>query len=199
MYEKNILHRDLKPSNILLKDGKIKIADFGTSKLKEENEMIRTLVGTPLFASPEILELFAGDEQSYTEKSDIWSLGLILYFMFNYQREQDSALLRLKESLPWKGKNPFEVLNNIQTKPLEFHSPTMPEEIQDILRKMLTIDVNKRMSFKEFFDIKIFQTIERPKRSHTPVAMAGSMGQSAVMLDLSESFTFDEYELTLIN
>ncbi len=37
MYEKNILHRDLKPSNILLKDGKIKIADFGTSKLKEEN------------------------------------------------------------------------------------------------------------------------------------------------------------------
>ena len=52
MYEKNILHRDLKPSNILLKDGKIKIADFGTSKLKEENEMIRTLVGTPLFASP---------------------------------------------------------------------------------------------------------------------------------------------------
>ena len=64
---------------------------------------------------------------------------------------------------------------------------------------MLTIDVNKRMSFKEFFDIKIFQTIERPKRSHTPVVMAGSMGQSAVMLDLSESFTFDEYELTLIN
>lgn len=35
MYEKNILHRDLKPSNILIKDGKIKIADFGTSKLKE--------------------------------------------------------------------------------------------------------------------------------------------------------------------
>jgi serine/threonine protein kinase len=52
MYEKNILHRDLKPSNILLKDNKIKIADFGTSKLKQENEMIRTLVGTTLFASP---------------------------------------------------------------------------------------------------------------------------------------------------
>ncbi len=66
MYEKNILHRDIKPSNILLKDNKIKIADFGTSKLKQENEMIRTLVGTPLFASPEILELFVGDQQSYT-------------------------------------------------------------------------------------------------------------------------------------
>ena len=66
MYEKNILHRDIKPSNILLKDNKIKIADFGTSKLKQENEIIRTLVGTPLFASPEILELFVGDQQSYT-------------------------------------------------------------------------------------------------------------------------------------
>lgn len=107
MYEKNILHRDLKPSNILIKDGKIKIADFGTSKLKEENEMIRTLVGTPLFASPEILLLFAGDEQSYTEKSDIWSLGLILYFMFHYKRDEESQLQRLKESLPWKGKSPI--------------------------------------------------------------------------------------------
>jgi serine/threonine protein kinase len=35
MYDKNILHRDLKPSNILLKDNKIKIADFGTSKMKQ--------------------------------------------------------------------------------------------------------------------------------------------------------------------
>jgi len=61
MYSKNILHRDIKPSNILIKDGKVKIADFGTSKMRKDNEMIRTLVGTPLFASPEILELFVGD------------------------------------------------------------------------------------------------------------------------------------------
>lgn len=52
MYSKNILHRDIKPSNILIKNGKVKIADFGTSKMRKDNEMIRTLVGTPLFASP---------------------------------------------------------------------------------------------------------------------------------------------------
>ena len=51
MYEKNILHRDIKPSNILIKDNTVKIADFGTSKLKEGKEL-RTLVGTPLFSSP---------------------------------------------------------------------------------------------------------------------------------------------------
>ena len=52
MYDKNILHRDLKPSNLLVKGNRIKIADFGTSKQKNDNSMIRTLVGTPLFASP---------------------------------------------------------------------------------------------------------------------------------------------------
>lgn len=126
MYEKNILHRDIKPSNILIKDNKIKIADFGTSKMKKENEMIRTLVGTPLFASPEILEMFVGDDQSYTEKSDIWSLGLILYLMFHYQKNHDTALQRLKESLPWKGKSAIDVLNNIKTKPLVFHNTEIP-------------------------------------------------------------------------
>lgn len=80
--------------------------------------MIRTLVGTPLFASPEILELSVGNNQSYTEKSDIWSLGLILYFMFHYQKHHESALKRLRESLPWRGKNDQDVLNNIKTTPL---------------------------------------------------------------------------------
>lgn len=60
MHAKKILHRDLKPSNILIKNGQLKIADFGTSKLKQDNEKIRTMVGTPLFASPEMLELIEG-------------------------------------------------------------------------------------------------------------------------------------------
>lgn len=54
MYNKNILHRDLKPSNILLRGNIIKIADFGTSKMKVDAEL-KTLVGTPLFCSPELL------------------------------------------------------------------------------------------------------------------------------------------------
>jgi serine/threonine protein kinase len=158
IYDKDILHRDIKPSNILIKDNKVKIADFGTSKLKQGNEMIKTLVGTPLFASPEILELFVGDEQSYTEKSDIWSLGLILYCMYHYQKHPEAPLQRLKDSLPWKGKNAVEVLNNIKNKPLEFNCPKMPQEIKAIISHMLTIDVEKRMSFKEFFEIGMFQT-----------------------------------------
>ena len=103
--------------------------------------MIRTLVGTTLFASPEILELFVGDDNSYTEKSDIWSLGLILYLMFHYQKNQESAMKRMSQSLPWRGKSPIDILNNIKNKPLEFHCEKMPEEIKEIVRKMLTVDV----------------------------------------------------------
>ena len=69
MHKKNIIHRDLKPSNILLKGNIIKIADFGTSKIKSENEL-RTLVGTPLFCAPEILEIsqieVEGASKTYT-------------------------------------------------------------------------------------------------------------------------------------
>jgi hypothetical protein len=63
---------------------------------------------------------------------------------------------------------------------------------------MLTIEVNSRMSFKEFFEIKLFQTHEKQKRNQLPVSTA-LMEQSAVLLELSDSFTYDEYELTLIN
>lgn len=112
MYEKNILHRDIKPSNILIKDNMVKIADFGTSRSNEEKEL-RTLVGTPLFSSPELLEISipAEDEanmpikSTYTETSDIWSLGLVLYLMFNYNKDHDKQGERLRNSLPWSGRH----------------------------------------------------------------------------------------------
>ena len=87
-----------------LKKNKIKIADFGTSKI-DKTESLRTLVGTPLFYSPELFQMSFGSEDTYTEKSDIWALGLILYLMFNYDRDSFKASDRLKNSLPWKGKN----------------------------------------------------------------------------------------------
>ncbi|KAG7316468.1 hypothetical protein KOW79_020009 [Hemibagrus wyckioides] len=71
-----VLHRDLKPANIFL-DAKqnVKLGDFGLARiLRHETSFAKTFVGTPYYMSPEQM-----NHMSYNEKSDIWSLGCLLY------------------------------------------------------------------------------------------------------------------------
>ncbi|KAJ9532988.1 hypothetical protein QJQ45_018070, partial [Haematococcus lacustris] len=76
IHSKRILHRDLKTQNIFLSKGNIiKLGDFGISKVLEKTDQFATTVtGTPYYMAPEICT-----NQPYTFKSDIWSLGCVLY------------------------------------------------------------------------------------------------------------------------
>lgn len=77
IHSSNIIHRDLKSLNIFLcSNGQIKIGDFGVSKNMTTDKFTDTIVGTPYYISPEICE-----EKPYNKKTDIWSLGIILYEM----------------------------------------------------------------------------------------------------------------------
>ncbi|UKZ82452.1 hypothetical protein TrVFT333_010241 [Trichoderma virens FT-333] len=70
-----ILHRDLKPENVFLgEDNSVKLGDFGLSKMIKSQDFASTYVGTPFYMSPEICAA-----EKYTLKSDIWSLGCIIY------------------------------------------------------------------------------------------------------------------------
>ena len=76
LHSNKILHRDLKTLNIFLtKENKIKIGDLGVAKILDNIENFATSkVGTPYYLSPEVCE-----DRPYNNKSDIWSLGCILY------------------------------------------------------------------------------------------------------------------------
>jgi NIMA (never in mitosis gene a)-related kinase len=76
IHKKHILHRDLKTQNIFVTSQKlIKIGDFGISKsLSHTLDLATTAIGTPHYLSPEICR-----RQPYNHKSDIWSLGCVLY------------------------------------------------------------------------------------------------------------------------
>ena len=74
LYDNKIMHRDIKPANFLIHDHTIKITDFGFAKSIDKHELSLTFCGSPLYMSPEILK-----HSPYTTKSDLWSLGVILY------------------------------------------------------------------------------------------------------------------------
>ncbi|KAF8325191.1 kinase-like domain-containing protein [Cantharellus anzutake] len=73
--KQQVLHRDLKPENVFLSsDGVIKLGDFGLAKQIATASFASTYVGTPYYMSPELM-----NEKAYDTKSDIWSLGCLLF------------------------------------------------------------------------------------------------------------------------
>ncbi|CAE7468952.1 rskn-1 [Symbiodinium sp. CCMP2456] len=76
IHARGIVHRDIKAMNLFLtSDGVIKLGDFGVSRqMSEKTLCLQSFYGTPLYFSPEMIE-----GQTYTNTTDIWSLGVVLY------------------------------------------------------------------------------------------------------------------------
>jgi len=96
-HEHGVLHRDLKPGNIMLDGrGRVRITDFGLAAFAENLDAEELRAGTPAYMAPEQL---SGTE--VTPRSDIYSLGLVLYEIFTGKKAFDAAtlpeLLRLRE------------------------------------------------------------------------------------------------------
>mmetsp|Transcript_30088 Transcript_30088/g.84780 ORF Transcript_30088/g.84780 Transcript_30088/m.84780 type:complete len:495 (+) Transcript_30088:118-1602(+) len=96
VHNMHVLHRDLKTQNIfLMSTGQVKLGDFGIARVLEATkDYAKTMVGTPHYLSPEIIQ-----ERPYRFKSDVWSLGIVLFEMATLQHpfEADSlAILAAK-------------------------------------------------------------------------------------------------------
>ncbi|KAM3142202.1 hypothetical protein pb186bvf_005611 [Paramecium bursaria] len=132
-----IIHRDLKPANILIHQGVYKLADFGFAKCVDnfKKDMMQSMVGTPLYMSPQIL-----DHKRYNSKTDVWSIGFIFY----------EALFG---KTPWTARSPQELLNNIRKQPLKFQveKNQISAETQDLLAGCLQPEEAKRLSWEEIY------------------------------------------------
>lgn len=96
-HEKGVLHRDLKPANIMIDGrGAVRIMDFGLAGLAEELKQEGSRAGTPAYMAPEQLQ-----GKGVTARSDIYSLGLVLYEMFTgkpaYRPQSMADLVALHE------------------------------------------------------------------------------------------------------
>ena len=116
-HDRKILHRDLKPQNIFMtRTGICKLGDFGISKvLNGTKSKAQSTVGTPLYLSPELLS-----GQPYDHKTDIWSMGILLY---------ELAALRV----PWRSTSlsqiGHEIVNN--------KYPALPDQYSFALKNLV--------------------------------------------------------------
>ena len=130
-HSKGIIHRDIKPQNImLLKDGMIKVADFGIASLEntiEENN--GETVGSVHYIAPEQARGEAPDA-----RSDIYSLGIVMYEM-------------LTGKLPYVGNSDVEVaVMHMNTDPVTPRDivPSIPEELERICLKAMNSNIDER-------------------------------------------------------
>lgn len=142
MHGKNVLHRDLKSQNVFLtRNLVVKLGDFGISKSLAGDAMASTACGTPESMSPEICR---GD--AYGKKSDIWSLGCILYETIMLARPFEANTLPAMFAKICQGDYP----------PIhESHS----REIRLLIQLMLQQDPAKRPSIE---DICRFPFVQQP-------------------------------------
>ncbi|KAB5576685.1 hypothetical protein PHYPO_G00200690 [Pangasianodon hypophthalmus] len=92
IHDRKVLHRDIKAQNIFLTQGgtKVKLGDFGIARmLNNTTELARTCVGTPYYISPEICE-----NRPYNNKTDIWSLGCVLYELCTLRHAFEGSSLK---------------------------------------------------------------------------------------------------------
>ena len=141
IHEKKIIHRDLKSGNVfLMKSGLVKLGDFGIAKgFQNTMDKAKTMVGTPYYLSPEIL-----DNKPYDSKSDIWSLGVLLYEMMTFKMPFNA------NSLPMLS---VKILRGNYTPP-----PTVyTKDLREIVTKCLTLDPSRRPTIQAILRMPIIQ------------------------------------------
>uniref|UniRef100_A0A8C0AEI1 Myosin light chain kinase 2, skeletal/cardiac muscle n=1 Tax=Bos mutus grunniens TaxID=30521 RepID=A0A8C0AEI1_BOSMU len=134
MHKMRVLHLDLKPENILCVNTTghlVKIIDFGLARRYNPNEKLKVNFGTPEFLSPEVVNY-----DQISDKTDMWSLGVITYML-------------LSGLSPFLGDDDTETLNNVLSSNWYFDEETfeaVSDEAKDFVSNLIVKDQRARMS-----------------------------------------------------
>ena len=141
LHSNNIIHRDLKLENILINDIEksittnedlflVKIIDFGTAKIFDNNKMPRAIVGSIYYIAPEVIL------KKYGKECDMWSLGVILY-MF------------IVGHAPFDGRSNRDIMEKIKGGKYlknEKRWKKASNEVKDLINKLLVLEPEKRLT-----------------------------------------------------
>lgn len=157
-HTRGVLHRDMKPSNILIdKDDCPYITDFGLARIAEAGSSTIShdmMLGTPFYISPEQ----AQGEKNLDSRTDIYSLGVILYELVSGR-------------VPFQADTPYAIVHGHiyqQPKAASTHNDTLPEEVDWVLDKALAKEPDDRYSTAVEMMQAFAEAIEAGKPQNTP-------------------------------
>lgn len=128
LHDLKICHRDIKCANIFLtKAGEAKLGDMNVSKVAKAG-MLMTVTGTPYYACPEVWK-----NMPYDNKSDIWSLGCVLYEMITGRP-------------PFTAQSMKDLGNRVISGKYEMIASSYSQELRDVLKNCLQVQSSKRPS-----------------------------------------------------
>ena len=154
LHDLGIFHRDLKSANVFLnKDGTVKLGDMNVSKVSKDG-FLKTQTGTPYYASPEVWK-----ESKYTNKSDIWSLGCLIY-----------EAITLKT--PFVASDMIGLYEKVMDGSYQPIPKVYSKELSDLVELMLSDEPERRPSCDEILELDFVK-----KRQKT-----GNIKKSASML-----------------
>jgi NIMA (never in mitosis gene a)-related kinase len=132
-----VLHRDIKPENIFLDSNQmVKLGDFGLSRVlnqHSQNDFASTYVGTPFYMSPELV-----NEIAYDTKSDIWSLGCVVYELCALQP-------------PFQANSQQALYNKISSGKVQRLPSRYSDDLDMLVKSMLQLNQDLRPSAKDLY------------------------------------------------
>jgi calcium-dependent protein kinase len=165
MHSNRISHRDLKPENFLYESktsNEVKVIDFGMASFFIPTFHMKSLAGTPGYWAPEVLK------GSYSPACDVWSLGVILYFILSSKHPFEGQSLQVTLSKSLKGNFSFTGPDWEKVSP----------EAKDLISKMLIVHPSSRITLQKALSHKWFQLNSEHSKTKIPAKVFNALREA---------------------